>query len=156
MKALAAALAFATLIASAASAADLPEGKWWKRPRLAAEIGLTADQVRQIEQIFVRSRTRLIDLRAALEKKQLALAESMENRTADRRTVEKQIEEVENARAELQKTRALMILDMKQVLRPEQWDRLLEIQQEFRDRIRMRRQGIDRRDDGSARPLRQR
>lgn len=156
MRALIAAFALATLAASAASAADLPEGKWWKRPRLAAEIGLNPDQVRQIEQIFVRSRTRLIDLRAALEKKQLALTESMENRTADRRTVEKQIEEVENARAELQKTRALMVLDMKQVLRPEQWDRLLEIQQEFRDRIRARRQGIDRRDDGPARPLRQR
>ncbi len=155
MRSAVAAAAVAFLVASAASAADLPEGKWWKRPRVAAQIGLTADQMRQIEQIFVRSRTRLIDLRASLEKKQLALSEAMENRNAERRVVERQIEEVENARAELQKTRALMILDMKQVLRPEQWDRLLEIQQEFRDRVRMRRQGIDP-SDGRARPSRQR
>jgi len=127
------------------TAADLPDGKWWKRPRLAQEIGLTPDQQQQIEKIFVRSRTKLIDLRADLEKKQLGLQELMEDRGADRRDVEKRIESVENARAELQKARALMILDMKQVLKPEQWERLLrrrdemiERRQEFRERLRDR------------------
>jgi Spy/CpxP family protein refolding chaperone len=125
------------------AAADLPDGKWWKRPRLAQEIGLTPDQQQQIEKIFVRSRTKLIDLRADLEKKQLTLQELMEDRTADRRDVEKRIESVENARAELQKARALMILDMKQVLKPDQWERLLrrrdemmERRQELRERLR--------------------
>ena len=129
--------------AATALATDLPDGKWWKRPRLAAEIGLTQEQVREIEKIFVHSRPRLIDLRGELEKRQLTLQESMEDHGVDRQVVEKQIEAVENARAELQKARALMILDMKQVLRPEQWDRLLQIQQEFRERIEMRRQGLD-------------
>jgi Spy/CpxP family protein refolding chaperone len=129
--------------AAVALATDLPDGKWWKRPRLAAEIGLTQEQVREIEKIFVRTRPRLIDLRGELEKRQLALQESMEDHGAERQAVEKQIEAVENARAELQKARALMILDMKQVLQPQQWDRLLQIQQEFRERIEMRRQGLD-------------
>ena len=143
MKRLLTAVALAALLAPMARAADLPDGKWWKRPRLAAEIGLSPDQVREIEKIFVRSRTKLIDLRGELEKRQLALQESMEDQTAERKTVEKQIESVENARAELQKARALMVLDMKQVLRPQQWERLLQIQQEFRERIQMRRQGLD-------------
>lgn len=125
----------------ALAASDLPDGKWWKRPRLAEQIGLTAEQSRDIEKIFVRSRPRLIDLKADLEKKQLALQESMENQGADRRAVEKQIETVENARAELQKARALMILDMRQVLKPEQWDRLLQMQQELRERRMMRQEG---------------
>jgi Spy/CpxP family protein refolding chaperone len=139
-----AALMLAALAAPLAAAA-LPDGKWWKRPRLAQEIGLTPDQQQQIEKIFVRSRTKLIDLRADLEKKQLGLQELMEDRGADRRDVEKKIESVENARAELQKARALMILDMKQVLKPDQWDRLLrrrdemiERRQEFRERLRDR------------------
>jgi Spy/CpxP family protein refolding chaperone len=132
-------LVLAGLLTPAAPARDLPDGKWWKRPRLVAEIGLTPDQTREIEKIFVRSRPKLIDLRADLEKKQLALQESMQDRAADRRAVEAQIEAVENARAELQKTRALMILDMKQVLRPRQWERLLQLQQEFRERVGRRR-----------------
>src|SRR6266540_7548500 len=129
-----AALVLAALAAPLA-AADLPDGKWWKRPRLAQGLGLTPDQQQQIERIFVRSRTKLIDLRADLEKKQLGLQELMEDRSADRRDVEKKIESVENARAELQKARALMILDMKQVLKPEQWERLMQKQQERRERM---------------------
>jgi len=135
-------------MAAPLAAADLPDGKWWKRPRLAQEIGLTPDQQQQIEKIFIHSRAKLIDLRADLEKKQLGLQELMEDRGADRRNVEKKIESVENARAELQKARALMILDMKQVLKPEQWERLLrrrdemmERRQEFRERLRDRLDG---------------
>jgi len=125
--------------AGTARAAELPDGKWWKHPGITAEIGLTPEQSSEIEKIFVRSRTRLIDLRADLEKKQLALQESMEDRSADRKVVEKNIEAVENARAELQKTRALMILDMKQVLKPEQWERLMQKQQERRERMQEQR-----------------
>ncbi|HTD53504.1 MAG TPA: periplasmic heavy metal sensor [Thermoanaerobaculia bacterium] len=137
-------------MAATLAAAELPDGKWWKRPRLAQEIGLTPDQQLQIEKIFVRSRTKLIDLRGDLEKKQLGLQESMEDRNADRRDVEKRIESVENARAELQKARALMILDMKQVLKPEQWDRLLRRREEMIERRQEMRERM--RDEGAAPP----
>lgn len=118
-----------------------PDGKWWKRPRLMAEINLSSEQSREIEKIFVHSRTRLIDLKADLEKKQLALQSSMEDRAADRRTVEKEIEQVENARAELQKARAVMVLDIKQVLKPDQWEHLLQMQQEMKERRMMAKEG---------------
>jgi periplasmic protein CpxP/Spy len=135
------AAALAALSVPALAAPDFPDGKWWKRPRLAAEIGLSADQSREIEKIFVKSRTRLIDMKADLEKKQLALQSSMEDQAADRRTVEKEIEAVENARAELQKARALMILDMKQILKHDQWERLLQLQQDLRERRMLQREG---------------
>jgi Spy/CpxP family protein refolding chaperone len=133
--------------ASALAQADIPDGKWWKRPRLAAEINLTPQQSREIETIFVRTRPRLIDLKADLEKKQLALQVSMEDKDkpVDRRNVEREIEAVENARSELQKTRALMILDMRQVLRPEQWERLLQMQQTARERRQMMRERMEER-----------
>ena len=121
------------------AAPEMPDGKWWKRPRFAAEIHLTPEQSRDIEKIFVQARTRLIDLKADLEKKQLTLQSSMDDRTVDRKAVERQIEAVETARAELQKARALMILDMKQVLKPEQWERLRQMQLEMRERRQERR-----------------
>lgn len=133
--------ALLALAMPALSAPDIPDGKWWKRPRLASLINLTPDQSREIEKIFVRSRTKLIDLKADLEKKQVTLQSSMEDQGVDRRAVEKQIEAVENARAELQKTRALMILDMKQVLKPDQWERLLQLQQQLRERRQMEKEG---------------
>jgi Spy/CpxP family protein refolding chaperone len=134
------AAALAALFAAPAARAQMPDGKWWKNPRMTADLNLTAEQSDEIEKIFVRSRVKLIDLKADLEKKQLDLQEAMQDKTANRAAVEKKIESVENARATLQKTRALMILDMKQVLKPEQWDRLLQKTMERREMMRERMQ----------------
>ena len=135
---MATALLFASLAASASAAPGLPAGKWWKRPRVAAEINLTSEQAREIESIFARSRPKLIDLKADLEKKQGALQDSLENPNSDRRAIGAQVEAVENARAELQKARILMVLDMRHVLKPQQWGRLVQMQQEFRRERRER------------------
>ncbi len=115
---------------------QVPDGKWWKRPRVASAIGLTEEQSSQIEKIFLKSRPQLIDLKADLEKKQVDLQSALENHESDRRAIEKKIDAVEEARKQLQKARALMILDIKQVLKPEQWDRLLQMQQAARERRR--------------------
>jgi Spy/CpxP family protein refolding chaperone len=123
--------ALAALPAPAAASPDLPDGKWWKRPRIAAAIGLTPQQTLEIEGIFSKSRPLLIDLKADLEKKQGELEDAVEE-NSDRKTIASRVEDVEDARAELQKTRILMVLDMKQVLRAEQWDRLVRMQQEAR------------------------
>jgi len=135
-------LACAVLLAAvvgpaAARPTDLPEGKWWKRPRVAAEINLTPGQVRDIEAIFARTRPRLIDGKGELEKVQGDLQDAIES-NADRRDIAAKVEAVENARAELQKTRILMVLDMKQALKPEQWERLVRMHQQFRRERRER------------------
>ena len=118
---------------------DMPDGKWWKRPRVAREIGLTAEQTKQIDAVFVQVRPRLIDLKADLEKKQFHLQQAIDE-DADRQELERRVDAVENARKDLQKTRALMVLDMKKVLTPEQWERLKQLRERFRERRRQARQ----------------
>ncbi|HEY6064767.1 MAG TPA: periplasmic heavy metal sensor [Thermoanaerobaculia bacterium] len=153
MKRLVAILIFAFVATTAAALPDLPEGKWWKRPRIAAEINLTPEQESRIESIFSRGRSTLIDRKANLEKRQGELQDLLEDSNADRRAVESRIEAVENARAELQKARVLMVLDMKQVLKPEQWDRLVRLSQEFRQQRRERfGRFLDRRRPPGQRP----
>ncbi len=147
-----AALALAALVgAPAVLAADMPEGKWWKNPRVTAELGVTREQTDEIEKIFVRSRSKLIDFKADLEKRQLDLETAMDDKAADRAAIEKKVEAVENARAALQKTRVLMILDMKQVLKPEQWERLVQKQHEWREQMQERRRRF-REEGGRPRP----
>jgi Spy/CpxP family protein refolding chaperone len=134
MKPVAAALLLASVTAASAALPppDLPEGKWWKRPQIAAEINLSAEQESRIESIFGRTRPVLIDRRAVLEKAQGELQDALEDSDADRRAISARIDAVERARAELQKARILMVLDMKQVLRPEQWERLVRLQESVR------------------------
>ena len=138
MRRISAALLFVGFSAATAAASpDLPDGKWWKRPRVAAAIGLTSDQTREIEGIFSKARPNLIDRKADLEKKQGELEDAIEA-NAERKEIAARVDVVEDARAELQKARILMMLDIKQVLRAEQWDQLVRMQQEMR-RQRMER-----------------
>lgn len=150
-------LAALLLVARPAIASpELPEGKWWKRPRVAAEIGLSPDQTREIESVFIRSRTKLIDLKADLEKRQGELQDLMEDPDADRDDVAERIEKVEDARAELQKARALMLLDMKQVLRQDQWEKLRRLQEAARRLTQERRRRLREMEETERRDLRDR
>jgi Spy/CpxP family protein refolding chaperone len=138
MKRLAAVLLFASTASPLLALPEMPEGKWWKRPRIAAEIDLSPEQEGRIEHIFSKTRPRLIDLKADLEKKQGELEDVMSETNVDRTRVAARIEAVEGARAELQKARILMLLDIKQVLRPEQWEKLVRMHQEMRRERRER------------------
>jgi Spy/CpxP family protein refolding chaperone len=138
MKRLAAVLLFASTASPLLALPEMPEGKWWKRPRIAAEINLSPEQEDRIENIFSKARPRLIDLKADLEKKQGELEDVLSETNVDRARVAARIEAVEDARAELQKARILMLLDIKQVLRPEQWEKLVRMHQEMRRERRER------------------
>jgi Spy/CpxP family protein refolding chaperone len=133
-------LAALLLIAGLGLYAQDWDGKWWKNSRLAEEIGLTSEQGDKIEKVFVRSRPVLIDLRADLEKKQFFLQQAMEERSAPREDLEAKMEAVEDARAALQKARQRMLLDIRQVLKPEQWQKLVQRRQEMRARVQEQRQ----------------
>ncbi len=115
------------------------EGKWWKRPRVARQLDLSADQVAQLEKIFARSKPKLIDLRADFEKKQFDYDQSMQNDDVERAELEAKIEAREQARAALQKELALMELDMKKVLSPEQREKLVEMREKARALVQERR-----------------
>jgi Spy/CpxP family protein refolding chaperone len=142
------------LMAAAASAQAAAEGKWWKRPRIASELQLSADQVDQLEKIFARVKPKLIDLRADLEKKQFDYEQSMQAESTDRKTIEAKIEAREESRARLQKELALMELDMKQVLKPDQRERLMRLKEEAKQRLQERRRRL-RDGDSEDRPARQ-
>lgn len=136
----------------------IAEGKWWKRPRIAQALALTPAQTAELEKIFAKSRPKLIDLKADLEKKQFAYQQAMSADKVDRKEVEATIAAREAARAKLQTELSLMELDMKQVLTPEQREKAQELREELRERLQERRrqwrQGAAADEEGAAPPPR--
>ena len=120
----------------------LGDGKWWKRPRLVQALGLSTAQSSELEKIFAKSRPKLIDLKADLEKKQFAYEQAMSAEKVNRPDVEAKIEAREQARAKLQKELALMELDMKQVLTPEQREKVAQFREENRQKMMERRKAM--------------
>lgn len=101
-------------------------GKWWNNSELAAKLNLTDQQKTQMEQIFQQSRLKLIDQRASVEKAEIVLQPMLESDRPDEAQVLAQIDKIAQARAELEKTNARMLLGIRQVLTAEQWKQLKE------------------------------
>jgi Spy/CpxP family protein refolding chaperone len=102
----------------------MPVGRWWDNPALSDRIGLTEEQKKKMDDVFQASRIKLIDLRASLEKEEATLDPLMESATPDDSKLLPQIDRVAQARAELEKADARLLLGLRHVLSPQQWQTL--------------------------------
>jgi Spy/CpxP family protein refolding chaperone len=128
-------------------------GRWWNDPKIAQQIGLTADQQKKMDDIFQQNRLKLVDLSAALQKQELIMQPLMESEQPDEGKILAQIDAVAQARAELEKNNARMLLGIRKVLTPDQWKKVKDLPGERRvvvQRFERDRRGPDGRDDGPA------
>jgi Spy/CpxP family protein refolding chaperone len=102
----------------------VPAGMWWKSPGMVQRLTLTADQTKKMDDIFQASRIQLIDLKANVEKQNAILEPMLSANPPDTAKALAQIDKVAQARAELEKGDAKMLLGIRGVLTPDQWTKL--------------------------------
>lgn len=107
----------AVLLALALPAAG--QGKWWQSEEYKRELRLTTEQSKRLEDVFQAAVPRLKSLKKALDQAESEFERLLER--GDDGSVMDQVERVEAARAELNKSHTLMMLNMKRVLTAEQW-----------------------------------
>jgi Spy/CpxP family protein refolding chaperone len=101
-----------------------PRGRWWNNPEVAQKLGLTTDQQKKMDDIFQQSRLKLIDQHAAVEKEETILEPLLAAEQPDETRVLAQIDKVAQARAELEKANARMLLGLRGALTTAQWKTL--------------------------------
>ncbi len=92
---------------------------WWKSEVFKTELKLSTDQIARIDRIWEATRPELrleFDELSRLEDKFSRLLQN----DADEAMLSRQIDRVETARANANKTRSLMLVQMRKVLTPEQ------------------------------------
>jgi Spy/CpxP family protein refolding chaperone len=107
-----------------------PLGRWWDNPQIARDINLQADQKQKMDDIFQQNRPKLIELHAALQKEEATLEPLMSADSPDEGKILAQIDKVAQARIELEKSNARMLLAMRQVLTADQWSKLKAAREE--------------------------
>jgi len=110
-------VSFAVLAAVALPAAG--QGKWWQSEEYIRELRLTPEQSKKLEEVFQASVPTLKSLKKALDQAESEFERLLER--GDDGSVMDQVERVEAARAELNKSHTMMMLRMKRVLTTEQW-----------------------------------
>jgi Spy/CpxP family protein refolding chaperone len=92
---------------------------WWKDAQFQKDLTLTADQVARIDRVFESTISLLRQKKEELDLQEAELSKLIGINT-DEAVVTRQVDKVEGIRANLNKTRTLMLLRMRQVLSPEQ------------------------------------
>jgi Spy/CpxP family protein refolding chaperone len=96
-------------------------GRWWDSPQMAQKLGLTPEQQKKMDDVFQQNRLKLIDLTAALDKEEAIMEPLLSADVPDASKIRPQIDKVAQARAELEKANANMLLGIRLLLTPEQW-----------------------------------
>jgi Spy/CpxP family protein refolding chaperone len=101
-----------------------PQGRWWNDPDMIQKLQLTDDQRKAMDEILLNHREKLIDMRAAVEKAELAMEPLMSEDQPNEAQILAQIDKVAQARAELEKANARFLLAIRSKLSPDQWKQL--------------------------------
>ena len=91
---------------------------------MAKKLGMTGEQVKKMDDIFQQVRIKLIDLNGNLRKEEAMLDPLMQAERPDDARLLPQIDRVANARAELEKANARLLLSIRHVLTVDQWKKL--------------------------------
>ena len=110
-------------------------GRWWNNPGMAQKLGITDQQKKQMDDIFLQHRLKLIDLNANLEKQETLLHPMIEADQPDEAKILSQIDAVAQARAELEKANARMLFDVRKTLTPDQWQKLKAMREEHHGKM---------------------
>ena len=101
--------------------------KWWQSEKYKKELGLTADQTRRVEEVFQKALPTLKVQKTALDEAEAKFERLVER--GDDNAVMEQVNLVEAARADLNKTRTMMLLGMRKLLTKEQWAKFNKMHQ---------------------------
>jgi Spy/CpxP family protein refolding chaperone len=106
---------------------------WWKDAQFQRDLSLTSDQSARIDGVFESTITLLRQKKVELDGQEAELSRLIAV-NADEWAVTRQVDKVEGIRANLNKTRTLMLLRMRQVLTPEQRVQLNKLYEQHRRR----------------------
>jgi Spy/CpxP family protein refolding chaperone len=101
-------------------------GRWWHDPPMVQRLALTPDQQKKMDDIFQQHRLKLIDLTAVVQREEAIMEPLVAAEQPDEPKILAQIDKVAQARAELEKANARMLLGIRRTLTQDQWKKLHE------------------------------
>jgi Spy/CpxP family protein refolding chaperone len=104
--------------------ARMPLGKWWRMPHVAEQLNLNGREKEQLDDLFIQSRRKLIDLKSAVEKERLELGILMDKETLDEDAVMGQFKKLGQVRANLASERFRFLLEVRKILGAERFQSL--------------------------------
>ena len=123
-------LSLAVIPLAGSSQQTTPRG-WWRNESIVKDLGLTTDQTTRINAIFETTVPELRQDREELERLEAKLSRMIQDDRLDEASLARQIDRVEMARANGNKTRSLMLMRMYRVLTKDQRTRFDQLSKQW-------------------------
>ena len=99
--------------------------KWWQSPELSKDLGITAGEKQSLDDLFIKNRDKLVDLKSSLMKDRFKLHDMIEKDTGDETSVLAQNKVIEEDRLMISNERIMYMLGMRKILGPDRFHRLM-------------------------------
>ena len=110
----------------------VPMGRWWERPKVVEQLGLTAEQTKKLEAITLDQARTMVDFKSTVEKAEIDLRAASDAEPFNAKRVRDAFGVLLQARTKLETQRFEMLLKTREVLTAEQWGKLREFLRERR------------------------
>jgi Spy/CpxP family protein refolding chaperone len=116
------------------TAQEFAPGRWWRLPQVAKHLDLSGEEKSDLDDLFVSSRRKLIDLKSALERERFDLENLLEKERLDDKAVIEQFKRLEKARSNLADERFRALMETRKTLGFERYQQLKVLFKEFKKR----------------------
>jgi Spy/CpxP family protein refolding chaperone len=118
---------------------NMPPGKWWTHPELAAKLKLSEAEKTGLEKQYLQSRRNLIKLKSEVELERFELEVLLDSPTLSEAQALDQFKRLEKARIKLGEEMFRFVLAVRQIVGPDRFQILKQAHQKYRGK-RGRRQ----------------
>jgi Spy/CpxP family protein refolding chaperone len=115
------------LTAATVQAQDAPAGRWWHSQQVVNQLQLSPGEIQQLERSYEASRLKMIRLKSQVETEQFKLQTMVEKRNMDDSAIKAQHRSLEQARSQLADERFAFFVQVRQIIGPERFQRLLDM-----------------------------
>jgi len=117
-------LVFMISLPDFAGGQDIPSGKWWYNQKVVQNLNLTQSEIHQLDELYVDSHRRLIELKNTVEREQFELDTLLGEKTVDDAKVRQQFKRLESARTDLANERLRFVIRVREIIGADRFQQL--------------------------------
>ncbi len=110
--------------------------RWWQNDEIVTLLNLSQEEIKELDDAYVESRRRMLEYKGQVEAERFKLEELLSRPEIDATAVREQNRKMESARSDLAAERFDFLLISREVLGYERFQKLTEIQRQWREERR--------------------
>ena len=113
-----------------------PAGKWWHNPAISKQLNLNEQEINTLDEQYVESRRKLIDLKSDVQKQRFELETLLETENLDEEALNERFKGLEKARSKLAEERFRFLIESRKILGKERFQKVKRMYKEKRRKKR--------------------